>query len=212
MRALQELVETEQARPVINTGWHIGLAEPNIELQVSIILKDRGYESFCPAEYRPKRTNRMENGRRIYENRARAMLPGYLFIRFKPNHLDFDGVKKVHGIRGFMRVADSNGDLAPAGLSNSEVERLKGEDAAALEAHQRLMAKRAAEEAARLSGKPEVEFAPGKQVRIDGPHGESWIGEMVQARGRNKIEIFTRNTKIILPHNKIHALESAACE
>lgn len=215
MQELQALIEpkiTTQQRPVINSGWHIVLCEPNQEICVSIALNVRGYESFCPAEYRPQRTNRTENGRRVYENRAKAMIPGYDFVRFEHGQWDFEGVKAVRGVRGFMKVADSHGEMVPAGLSASEVDRLKWEDASAFESYQRLMAKRAADEAARLSGKPEVEFEEGKRVRVEGPTGEEWIGVMLQQRGSGRVQILRDNMKIILPHSKIHSLETAVCE
>ncbi|MBR1230222.1 hypothetical protein JQ600_35595 [Bradyrhizobium sp. AUGA SZCCT0176] len=204
MNALQELASEYKApaREIINSGWHIVLCEPNVELQVSIALNVRGYESFCPAEYRPQRTNRMENGRRVYEHRARAMIPGYDFVRFDAGKWDFDGVRRVKGVRDFLKI---NG--YPAGLTGADVDRLKREDASAFESHQRLMAKRAAEEAARLSGKPEVEFEEGKEVRIDGPLGEEWIGKMLQQRGSGRVVVLRDNAKLILPHSRIHNIE-----
>jgi transcription antitermination factor NusG len=136
------------------------------------------------------------------------MIPGYGFVRFKPGQLDFEGVRKVRGVRGFMKIADRNGDLVPAGLSDEEVNKLKSADAEAFRKHQILMAKRAAEEAARLAGKPEVEFEEGKEVRIEGPLGETWIGKMLQQRGAKRVVILRDNAKIIVSANKIHKLET----
>jgi hypothetical protein len=111
-----------------------------------------------------------------------------------------------------MKIADRHGEMVPAGLSASDVDRLKAEDAAAFVKHQALMAKRAAEEAARLAGKPEVEFEQGKAVRVDGPTGEAWIGVMLQQRGSNRVAILRDNAKIIVPHSRIHSIEPAVCE
>lgn len=197
---------------VINSGWHIVLCEPNVELNVSIALNVRGFESFCPAEYRRQRTNRTENGRRVYENRARAMIPGYNFVRFEPGLWDFNGVRRVKGVRDFMKKADSRGEMVPAGLTPDDIDKLKSADALAFQKHQAHMAKIAAEEAARIAGKPEVEFEHGKQVRVDGPLGEDWIGTMLQQRGTKRVQVLVNNASIIVPHHKIHALEPAVCE
>ncbi|WP_375414639.1 transcription termination/antitermination protein NusG [uncultured Bradyrhizobium sp.] len=209
MQELQTLIDAKpkpSERPIINSGWHIVLCEPNVEIQVSIALNVRGYESFCPAEHRPQRTNRTKNGRRVYEDRAKAMIPGYNFVRFEYRKWDFEGVKAVRGVRGFMKVADRHGDMVPAGLSGADIERLRAEDEAAFVRHQALMAKRATDEADRIAGKPEVEFEAGKQVRIDGPTGERWVGVMVRQRGSSRVELLRANAKIIVPHSKIHNL------
>jgi transcription antitermination factor NusG len=211
VQELQTLIEPkrEPAREVINAGWHILRCMPNMELCVSIALNVRGYESFCPAEYRPQRTNRMENGRRVMESRARAMITGYDFIRFDAGKWDFEGVRRVKGVIDFMKI-----EGRPAGLMASEIDRLKALDAAAFERHSRDLARKAAEAAARAAGKsiPEVEFEAGKEVRVDGPTGEDWVGVMVRQRGNNRIEILRQNAKIIVPHSRIHMLDPSCCE
>lgn len=203
MHQLQELVETE-SKPepeVIKEGWHILRFVPNMELCASIALNVRDYETFCPAEYKPQRTNRMENGRRVTESRARAMITGYGFIRFDPGHWDFEGVRRIKGVIDFMKIEGK-----PAGLRHSEVERFRALDAAEFARHQREMARKAAEEADRASGKPEVAFEQGKEVQIDGPLGERWIGRMMQQRGAGRVVILRENAKIIVPHTRIHEI------
>lgn len=192
---------------VINSGWHIIRCEPNAELCVAIALNVRGYEAFCPAEYRPQRTNRLQNGRRVMESRARAMITGYGFVRFEAGQWDFDGVRRLKGVIDFMKVEGK-----PVGLFDHEVERFKRLDREAIEKHRREMAKKDADEAARAAGKPEVEFEEGKQVRVTGPTGEDWIGQMVQERGAKRVEILRGNVKIIVPHARVREIVAADCE
>jgi transcription antitermination factor NusG len=206
VQKIQKVVEPETERLVITSGWHILRCLSNVEIQISIMLNVRGYESFCPAEYRPQRTNRMENGRRVMETRARAMITGYGFVRFDHDAWDFDGVRRVKGVIDFMKIEGK-----PAGLHDHEIDRFKALDAAEFIRHQREMARKAADEAARLSGKPEVTFEQGKQVRVDGPLGEAWIGVMMQQRGAGRVAILRENAKIIVPHNRIHGIEPATC-
>jgi transcription antitermination factor NusG len=209
MIELQKLVDPQPVREpqIIITGWHIVLCEPNVEIQTSIMLNVRGFESFCPAEYRPQRTNRMENGRRVMETRAKAMIPGYSFLRFDEGKWDFDGVRRVKGVREFMKIEGK-----PAGLHHREVDRFKALDAKEFQRHRNEMARKAEEEAARAAGKPEVEFKEGKEVRVDGPLGESWIGKMLQQRGAGRVVILRGNAKIIVPHTRVHELVPANCE
>ena len=206
MQELEALVQRKPVseppkRAIINSGWHIIRCAPNSEIQVSIMLNVRGYESFCPAEYRPQRTGKMENGRRVMESRARAMITGYDFVRFDAGKWDFDGVRRVKGVIDFMKIEGK-----PVGLSDADVERFKALDAAEFTRHKREMARKAEKEAARAAGKPEVEFAEDKEVRVDGPLGESWIGKMLQQRGAGRVVILRDSAKIIVPHTRVHEL------
>lgn len=191
----------------ISEGWHIIRCFPNLELEASIGLNLRGYEAYCPSEYPLVRSNRMENGRRVMVVRAKAMLPGYAFVRFRSGDWDFEGVRRVRGVSDFMRKMDSRGEMVPAGLKDSEVEKMRQEDALAFERYQKEQARRVAEAAAKASGKPEVEFERGKLVRVDGPTGETWIGTMLEKRGTKRIQVLKDNAKIIVPHSRVHPLE-----
>jgi transcription antitermination factor NusG len=194
----------DKERPVITSGWHIVRCLPNMEINVSDMLTVRGYESFCPVEYRPQRTNGVKNGRRVMEPRAIAMITGYDFVRFDHGDWDFEGVRRVKGVIDFLKIEGK-----PAGLHHREVDRFKALDAEEFIRHQREMARNATDKAARLSGKPEVAFEQGKQVRVDGPLGEAWIGVMMQQRGAGRVAIMRENAKIIVPHNRIHGMEVA---
>jgi transcription antitermination factor NusG len=168
-------------------------------------LTDRGFAAFCPEEYQAVRTNKVENGRRVRVLRPRAMITGYSFVRFDVGAWDFEGVRRVKGVGDFLRV---NG--MPAGLTSSEVARIHFVHNEELAKYRREMARLAAEEAARLSGKPAVAFEAGKRVRVDGPTGEPWIATMLQERGARRVQVMVDNAKIIVEHYRIREMESAA--
>jgi transcription antitermination factor NusG len=211
VQEMQKLIErdrpTQHAPATISSGWHIIRCLPNLELTASIGLNARGYQAYCPSEYAMVRTNRIENGRRVMTMRPKAMLPGYAFVRFASGNWDFEGVRRVKGVSDFMRKMDSRGEMVPAGLTYAEVEKMRQEDALAFAAYQKEQARRDAEAAAKASGKPEVEFAVGKVVRVDGPTGEPWIATMLEERGTKRIQVLKDNAKIIVPHSRIHPFE-----
>jgi transcription antitermination factor NusG len=183
----------------IESGWHIIRCQPNMEIIASIGLNVRGFEAYCPAEYRLASTNKMENGRRVKVLRPRAMITGYAFIRFEAENWDFEGVRRVKGVGDFMRI---NGE--PAGLTEAEIQRLRAVDAEEFAKYQRAEARRAAEDAMRALGKPTVPFEEGKQVIVDGPTGERWLVTMLQERGARRVQVMKDNAKIIVDHSRIH--------
>lgn len=191
-----------EQRQIINSGWHIVLCEPNMELTADEGLRIRGFESFCPSEYADTKTNRMENGRRVRVMRPKAMITGYDFVRFETGKWDFDGVRRVKGVRDFMKIEGK-----PAGLLPKEIDRLKFLHVQAHEKHEAYLAKKLAQELAYETGEPEVEFERGKMVRVDGPLGEEWIAEMVQQRGSNRVAVLWKNAKIIVDHRRVHSIE-----
>lgn len=202
LQELEALVEPDQApqTSTIASGWHILRCQPNLEIVAVLGLNERGFEAYCPEEYHLVRTNKVENGRRVRVMRPRAMITGYAFVRFDAGAWDFEGVRRVKGVGDFLRI---NG--YPAGLSLSEVHRLRAVHAIELEKYHREVARRAAEAEGR--GKPEVEFEAGKQVRVDGPTGEPWIATMLQERGSRRVQVMVDNAKIIVEHSRIHELE-----
>jgi transcription antitermination factor NusG len=205
VQELQELVEPkiEPEPAVIRSGWHILRCQPNMEIIAAGGLNDRGFEAYCPEEYHLVRTNKVENGRRVRVMKPRAMITGYAFVRFDAGAWDFEGVRRVKGVGDFLRI---NG--YPAGLSLSEVRRLRAVHAMELEKYNREVARCVAEAEGR--GKPEVAFEVGKQVRVDGPTGEPWIATMLQERGARRVQVLFANAKIIVEHSRIHEMEPVA--
>lgn len=131
------------------------------------------------------------------------MITGYAFVRFEPGAWDFDGVRRVKGVGDFLRIGGY-----PAGLTLAEVDGLKMVHKAELEKYEREVARRAAEDAAKAMGRPQVKFEPGKQVWVDGPTGESWIATMLQERGNRRVQVMVDNAKIIVDHSRVHEMEA----
>lgn len=208
MQELQDLIEPkiEPSRAVISSGWRILRIQPNMEIFVAETLSDRKLKAFCPEEYRFVRTNRVENGRRIRVPRPVAMITGYIFVHIQ----DDDEWRECRGdeVRGVGKFLQINGK--PAGLRNAEIDQLRAVHAVELAKYEREMARRAAEAAAKASGKPEVAFEAGKRVHVDGPTGEPWIATMLQERGARRVQVMVDNAKIIVEHYRIREIESAA--
>lgn len=186
----------------IKSGWHILRCQPNMEITAAEALNIRGFDAYCPEEYHLVRTNKTENGRRVRAMKPRAMITGYAFVRFEPGAWDFEGVRRVKGVGDFLRIGGY-----PGGLTLDEVDGLRTVHRAELDKYEREVARRAAEDAAKAQGKPEVKFERGKQVCVDGPTGESWIATMLQERGNRRVQVMVDNAKIIVDHSRVHEME-----
>jgi transcription antitermination factor NusG len=194
-----------EERRAIESGWHILRCQPAMEIKACEGLTDRGFEAYCPVEYQLTATNRVENGRRVRELRPRALITGYMFLQLDRDEWD---ARRGHEVRGVGKFLMING--RSAGLTHAEVARLRVVDAEEFAKYQRDVAKRAAEAAAKASGKPQVEFEQGKTVRVDGPTGEPWIATMLQERGARRIQVMVNNAKIIVEHYRVHEMEGVA--
>jgi transcription antitermination factor NusG len=187
----------------ITSGWHILRCAPNMEIIAVEGLNLRGFEAYCPEEYHWARTNKVENGRRVRAMRPRAMITGYAFVHFEPGRWDFEGVRRVRGVGDFLKRQGT-----PLGLTLTDMHRLRIVHASELDKYNREVARREAE--ALGKGKPEVSFEAGKRVRVDGPTGESWIGQMMQVRGPRRIEVMIENARpIIVEHSRVHEMGDA---
>jgi transcription antitermination factor NusG len=208
VQELEELVnpKIEPNRAVINSGYRILRVQPSLEIGIAAELNYRKLSTFCPEEYRLIRTNKVENGRRIRVPRPVAMITGYIFVQLQDD--DEWRERRGHEVRGVGKFLQINGK--PAGLRNSEIEQLHAVHVVEVAKYEREIARRAAEAAAKLSGKPTVAFEAGKQVRVDGPTGEPWIATMLQERGSRRVQVMVDNAKIIVEHSRIHEIESAA--
>jgi hypothetical protein len=212
VQELQDLIapKIEMSRAVISSGYRILRVQPNLEIGVASELNYLKLSTFCPEEYRLVRTNKVENGRRVRVPRPVAMITGYVFVQVSDD--DEWRERRGHEVRGvgkFLQVVHPTG-LRYGGLSNSEIERLRAVHAIETAKYEREIARRAAEAAARASGKPTVVFEAGKQVRVDGPTGEPWIATMLQERGARRVQVMVDNAKIIVEHARIHELEGIA--
>lgn len=213
MQELQNLIEPkiERAPAVISSGFRILRVQPNLEIGVAAELDYRKLTTFCPEEYRLVRTNKVENGRRVRVPRPVAMITGYIFVQIQ----DDDEWRarrgdEVRGVGKFLQIKMQSEGLRYAGLSHLDIDKLRAVHADELAKYEREMARRAAEAAAKLSGKPTVAFEVGKQVRVDGPTGEPWIATMLQERGARRVQVMVDNAKIIVEHSRVHEIESAA--
>lgn len=208
MQELEVLIE-RKAEPapaaVISSGYRILRAQPNMEVGVAHTLNDRGIDAFCPEEYRLVRTNKVENGRRVRVPRPVAMITGYIFVKLRDDDEWYE--RRGHEVRGIGKFLQINGKHA--GLRNSEIEQLRAVHAVELAKYEREVARRAADAAAKLSGKPTVPFEAGKQVRVDGPTGEPWIATMLQERGARRVQVMLDNAKVVVvEHSRVHEVES----
>lgn len=202
-----EIEPKPKPRATIDSGWCILRCQPNFEIGVAAELNFRRLNAFCPEEYRLVRTNKIENGRRVRAPRPVAMITGYVFVEIR----DGDEWRLCRGneVRGVGKFLLINGK--PAGLRTVEIDQLRAVHAIEVAKYEREVARRAAEAAAKLSGKPTVPFEAGKQVRVDGPTGEPWIATMLQARGAKRVQVMLENAKIIVvEHYRVREIESAA--
>jgi hypothetical protein len=197
---------------VTNSGYLILRFMPNMEIPGCSLLNDRSsgrWEAFSPEEYRLARTNKVENGRRVRTLRPHAMITGYGFLRFAGGW-DVDDLNEVR------HVLRDKGDFwtryrKPMGLTVAEVDRLRSVHAEELAKYQRQVARREAEDAAKIAGKPTVAFERGKQVLVDSPTGEPWIATMLQERGSRRVAVMLENARVmILEHSRVHEVEVAA--
>lgn len=194
------------------SGYLILRFMPNMEISGTAALNEASagkWDAFSPEEYRLARTNRIENGRRVRALRPHAMITGYGFIRFAGawDLDDMNDVRRVLRHKGDFWTRNGN----PMGLTVPEVDRLRGVHAEELAKYQREVARRAAEEAAKLAGKATIEFVPGKQVRVDGPTGEPWIATMLQERGSRRVAVMLENARVmVVEHYRVHEVADAA--
>lgn len=181
------------------SGFLILRFVPNAEISSCGLLNRRSdgrWDAFSPEEYRLARTNKIENGRRVRALRPHAMITGYGFLRFS-GQWDLDDMNDVR------RILRDKGDFwtragKPMGLTASEVDRLRSVHAEELAKYERETARRAAQEAAKLAGKPTVPFEQGKQVMVDSPTGAPWIATMLQERGSKRVAVMLENARVMV--------------
>lgn len=201
MQELQALIEPKAKapeRPIINSGWHIVLCEPNRELSATSGMTARGFEVCCPCDYTRRKTGKRDvAGRPILsiEPSPKAMIPGYVFVRFKAGKdPDYDGVKAVPGVRNFYRLVSRN-VLEPryAGLRDAEIADLRLADALAFEKFQESVLPKAKQ-------KPAVEFESGKAVRFTTKFGKEIFGQMQEKHGGGMVKVIADNASYLVPH------------
>lgn len=203
-------------RPMIASGWHIVLCEPNRELVAVAGMTDRGLEAMCPADYIRRPTGkRDQSGRPVLSMEAtpKALIPGYAFVKSFGSDEEYHVLKKVKGVRDLYKRPSGNPDRpAYATLTEAEVADLRKVDDAAFAIFQAGVAaeKRKIEQEALPKEKrtPAVPFEKGKIVSAYSTSlGRQVHGAMIEKRAGGTVKIMVDHIAVLVSHYDVREVE-----
>lgn len=92
-------------------NWYLIRAATRQELRAESALKELGFEVYYPTYRRFERVGRQK----VWEERRRALFPGYLFVLTRDG--EFADVEAADGVSGFVRYTGPAGDRCPRDVS-----------------------------------------------------------------------------------------------
>lgn len=155
------------------SNWYVIRTATRQEQKVVDGLHDLAYGRSIPMDvYLPCETrwNRMTRVKTVKEV---PMLPGYLFLNIEADHLwRVDKIEGVYQILGWSRAQSIGEAMAMAAFVGA------------------LRAKQAAGEFDITQAKGRgLEIKPGEKIRVSSGSWAGWVGEIVAARGQNRVKV-----------------------
>jgi len=187
----------------LNRIWYVVCTQPAAEDRCAAGLHARKFEVYAPSVYRRVPTGRRTaDGHKQVREVARPMFPGYIFVRFDPGAEDFAGVRKVPGVREFLKI-----DARPAVVPPAALEVMVATEAAQFAKYADEVARQ--ERAKQPRHRQPSPFQSGDAVKvIEGPFRD-WIAEVERADDLGRVvllfDLLGRKTRITVDSDALEA-------
>jgi transcription termination/antitermination protein NusG len=149
--------------------WLIIRAATRMEKRAIKSLKELGLYAWTPM-----RTVWDQRAKERGATKQMAALPGYVFVLVDEGRR-LDDVVAADGVHGFFWTTTAAGKKPASAPDKDVIKFIEAEASGALD---------------ETKPKPKREFSKGQKLRITEGPWTGWVGEVIEARGEDKVSVF----------------------